>query len=314
VRRPLITISNGQVVRLRRALTTSSSGSSTSADTTVPTTPAGGTITHGFQITAANTGHTAYLDPTLGRLVTDADLTVHTGLVSLSDFVGNGGTLTRHWFKGGLQFDRSNVTLTACRFDGGIAGYYSGTHYPFTVNWCTSDTPGGPGDDAIHFQDYTAYRCRLGGNSDGGKFNGGCTITECYVRCEMASADDHNDGFQAVGSYKGNTVTRCNIDCRPTNGIIPGGSGGPNAALFVADGSTGLHVWTDNFLAGGGYVMRCYDGTTYNVQGNWILDQSWGFGPVDRAVIPQSNLTWGTVRPNLVVTSAGAQVSVVAAP
>ena len=52
-----------------------------------PTPAPTGTITHGRQITAQNTGHTAYFDAGLGRNVLDSDLIVHTGLVSVSDFV-----------------------------------------------------------------------------------------------------------------------------------------------------------------------------------------------------------------------------------
>src|SRR5688500_7958762 len=70
---------------------------------------------HGRSITADNTGHTAYFDTGLGRNVTDGDMTVHSGLVSASDFVANGGSISKHHFQGGLIIDRDNVTFTACR-------------------------------------------------------------------------------------------------------------------------------------------------------------------------------------------------------
>lgn len=264
----------------------------------------GGSVTHGFQITPLNTGHDAYFDSGLGRTVTDSDLTVHASSVSASSFASAGGTISKHWFQGGLSIDIANVTFLACKFNQEVA---SGN--PFTLNWGTIETPGAAGDESIAFTDYTAYRCRIGGNSDGGKINGGCSLTECYVRTEGQSAEDHNDGLQAVGSYTGNIVQRCNVDARPVNGL-----GAANAALFVADASSGLQQWYDNFLAGGGFVMRCYENSTYDVQGNWVLNNSWDFDAAHRAIIPQTNLTWGTVRPNLIVDAAGVMVSTLVAP
>lgn len=268
-----------------------------------------GPVAHGREITALNTGHTAYIEPTLGRYMNDADLTVHTGLVSVSDFVAAGGTLSKRWFKGGLIIDRNDVTIRGCKFDGGVSGFYSGVHYRFNLDYCTIDTPGAAQDDGIHYQDYTANRCRIGGSSDGAKTNGNVTLTECYIRCEGQDSADHNDGTQNVGGAGPVTIQRCNIDCRPTNGI-----GAPNAALFAADGFSGLQTWNDNLVAGGGYVMRLYENGTYNVQGNDVVDATWVFGPVARAVIPATSVTWGTVRPNRVVTTAGAVVSTLAAP
>lgn len=267
----------------------------------------GGAITHGREMTAVNTGHTAYFDSGLGRNVVDGDLTVHNSTMAASDFGANGVTITKRWFKSGLVMDRTNVTLTACRFDEGVSGYYSGTHRQFTLNWCTVDPPGAAQDDGIHYQDYTAYRCRIGGCSDGAKINGGCTLVECYILVKGQDSADHNDGLQAVGSYTGNTVQRCWIDTRPTNGI-----GAPNAALFAADSSNGLQIWQDNWLAGGGYVIRCHEDSTYQVTGNDLLNNSWAFGPVSRAVIPQSNITaWSN---NRIVDGSGNFVSNVSIP
>lgn len=269
----------------------------------------GGAPVHGRSITAVNTGHTAYFDAGLGRNVTDGDMIVHAGLVSASDFVSNGGTMSKHYFQGGLIIDRDNITFTACRIDGGFDGFSSGTHRPFSLQWCTIDTSGAAGPNGIQYQDYTAHRCRINGNSDGAKTNGNVTITESYIRCEGEDVDDHNDGVQNVGGNGNVTIERCNIDCRPLNNV-----GAPNAALFAADNCTGLMTWNDNLVAGGGYVMRCYENATYNVQGNEILDNSWVFGPVARAVIPASNLTWGTLRLNYIVSDNGTQLSVLEKP
>jgi len=279
--------------------------------TTVATTSAvpAETVAHGSEITATNTGHTAFYDTGLGRYVTDGDLTVHNSTVSLSDFVANGGTITRRWFKGGLIIDRTGVTIRACKFDQGVSGYYAGQHRPFTLEWCTIDTPGSAGDDGIHFQDYIAYRCRIGGNSDGAKTNGNVSLTECFIRVEGQDSADHNDGTQNVGGSGPVTIERCNIDCRPTNGI-----GAPNAALFCADGAAGLQTWHDNWCAGGGYVLRLYENATYDVQGNKVLDGSWVYGPAARAVISSDAVTWGTERPNVLVDASGSTLSTLTKP
>lgn len=299
-------------VRAKNAIGNSAYSAASAAAT--PAAPVGGSVTHGIQVTTANAGITAYTDPVLGRKITNADLTVHTAETFLSDITGPNTTLNRHWFQGNLIVNVANVTFNGCRFDHGVSGYWSGVHSPFTMNWCTIEGAPNPiGFGSVYYQDYTIYRCYIACEMDGLKANGGVTATECVIRVNTASADDHNDGAQSTGSYTGNLIQRCNIDARPLNGS-GGGAGGPNAALFVADASSGLHVWTDNYLAGGGYVIRCYENATYNVQGNWVENNSWLFGPASRAVIPATDVVWGTVRPNLVTTTAGAQVSVIPAP
>jgi len=306
-------LTNGTAYTVKvRAKNTSGAGAwSTASAAKTPAAPPAGSVTHGYQITAANTGHDNYVDPALGRKVTDADLTVHTGDVALSDLTTAGGTITRHWFKGGVINNLDNVTFVACRFDHGFSGYNNGVSHPFTWNWCTLDapTPNAQGVGGVTYNNFTLFRCRIGGEMDGLKANGNVLARECFIRTTASAPDDHNDGVQSTGSDMGNIIERCNIDCRPVSGI-----GGPNAALFVADNSSGLHAWVDNYLMGGDFPIRMYDAATYNVQGNWILNGTFGGGPVDRRVIPASDVTWGTVRPNLVVDSSGAQVSVVAAP
>lgn len=311
-----LTNGTAYTVKVRAKNAVGNSAYSAASTVVTPAAPGAGdgSITHGFQVNTSNVGIGAYIDSALGRTVTNADLVVHTTEVYLGDVTTAGSTLKRHWFKGGLIIDIDNVTFVACRFDHGVSGYWSGIHHPFTVNYCTVEgTPNPIGYGSLYYQDYTAYRCYIACEMDGLKANGGVTATECYIRCLTASADDHNDGVQSTGSYAGNLIQRCNIDARPLNGS-GGGAGGPNAALFTADHSNGLHRWYDNYLAGGGYVIRCYEDATYDVQGNWVLDQSWIYGPAARSVIPASDVTWGTLRNNLTVTSAGSQLSVVGAP
>lgn len=272
---------------------------------------ADGALTHGFQVTPANTGYTAYYDPTLGRNLQLSDLTVHSTVMSMSDLTTAGGTISKRYFQAGLIPDLNNVTVTGCLIDGSIdnASHESNV---YTLNWCTIDKTGTATDYALGSWTYTAYRCQIGGGSDGLRANGAVYATECYIRTKAQSVADHNDGMQNYKGGSGNTIVRCNIDCRPVNAATI--AGGPNAALMSADGATGNEVWTDNFLAGGGYTMRMYENCTYNIQGNWILDGSWTYGAVERAVIPQSNLTWGTVRENRIVNASGATVSVIGVP
>lgn len=276
----------------------------------------GGTVTHGSQITTTNTGHLAYFDPGLGRLVQESDLIVHTATVSASDFTTTGGLIEKRHFQSGIIMDITNVTFRACKVNGMWSGLYydpnlnQNVHNPFHLEWCTAYTPGPADNNGMQYQDYTAYRCNISGSSDGGKINGNVTITECYIRCKGQSSQDHNDGLQNVGGVGDVIVQRCNIDCRPTNDI-----GAVNAALYSADNAEGLMTWTDNLLAGGGYTILCYENATFDVQGNWVIDGTWVYAPAGRGVIPQSNLTWGTQRSNYIVQDVSyTQLSVLAAP
>jgi hypothetical protein len=271
-------------------------------------TASGSPITHGFQITAANTGHLAFFDPGLGRPLVDGDLTVHADQVSLSGLgVANGATVSRRWFQGGVTIDRTNVTFNGCKFKGSVTCPESGGTVT-TFNYCTLYNDSGFSDEALRYVGYNANRCNISGSSDGIRTNGRNTAIECYIRCKGVNSDDHNDGTQ---SHQGDgfvTVQRCNIDCRPTNGV-----GQANAALFCADGSVGQHNWHDNVLAGGGYVIRAYEFGPLDIQGNWVLDGSWVFQPADIAGPPHT-VVWGTVRPNLIIDAAGNQLSVLASP
>ncbi|MGN8245225.1 fibronectin type III domain-containing protein [Cellulomonas soli] len=271
------------------------------------------TVAHGREISEVNTGHTAYFDASLGRTLTDADLVVHTALVSMSDLVADGGTISKRDFRGGLIPDRAGVTLVACRIP---FINNASTSRAFVARWCTFDTgTGAASDHAVGSWSYELFRCRLGGSSDGLRTNGDVIATECFVRVKGQGPDDHNDGAQNFGGGGTVVLRRSNFDVRPTNGV-----GAPNAALFCADGATGMQTWHDNLLAGGGYVMRMYgdaavpDGLSFDVQGNDIVQDSWVFGPVHRAVVGPEDVTWGTERPNRIVTAAGVFVATIPAP
>jgi hypothetical protein len=264
------------------------------------TSPNGGStiITHGDQLTPANTGYTAYYDSVLGRTLQLSDLATVSGTHYVSDFASPGDTLYKKRFTGSLIMDINNVTVRGCLFDNPVSGYLNGNHATgWILDYC-SIVPAIVGDQAIYYQSYTANRCYIVGCSDGVKADGGNTIlTECYIRVKLQSAQDHNDGIQNVGGNGSVTIARCNIDGRPIGG---GTDQNGNSALFFADGEVGLHTIFDNLLAGGQVSVALYDSGTFNVQGNKFVRDSYQVsthamaGPGSGA----QNVTWGTVRAN----------------
>lgn len=260
------------------------------------------TTSHGFYVSATNTGHDAYFDATLGRLVTDSDLTVHSTVMSASDFVSAGGTISKQAFDGGLIIDIDNVTFNACR-GWRFSGYWSGVHHPFELNYVTVESTSSDGGDGVLYQDYYANWCRIGGSTDGAKINGNAHLADCYVRTLAQAAGDHNDGLQAVGSYTGGSIQRCNIDVTPVNGI-----GGPNCCIFIADSSNGTWIIEDNYLQHGQFLMGLHENCNYVVDGNWGLADSWITGPQNLDLA--ASVSWGTTKQNLYVDASGTMTGV----
>lgn len=247
----------------------------------------GGAVTHGQQITLANTGHLAYVGPN-DETYTDGDLFVYNDRVWASDVVAAGHT-EGVWFKDRVEMDVP-VTFTACRFDD------QAITYPYThdvvLNYCTISPPTANGTFAssLGAENITANRCQILGSMDGVNVAGSTPVTciECYIRVKARDDDDHNDGIQAYGCTGGGVFLRNNVDCRPVSG-----GGGANAAFFVADNSQGEFIVRDNYFAGGGYVVRLLDAATYRVTGNIIEKDSYLFGPVLRDnLIPNAILEW----------------------
>lgn len=266
------------------------------------------TVSHGFYITAGNTGYRAYYDSGLGRTLIDSDLQVYTTKVNLSSLTSAGGTITKKWFRAGIFADIDNVTLRGCRSDVLLTGRVtSSLHRPINFDYCSVIGTGQP--EAINFNNWTANRCYLHAGSDGVKANGNVTLTESYVRCIRANSTDHNDAVQNVGGAGPVTVARCNLDARPTNAAGVAGSG----VFQLGDGGTGLQTIEDNYLQGGGYSLRMYENYTFKVDGNWFLNGSWTYGPVatNRS---SSQISWGTERPNLIVDANGSRISTLPAP
>ena len=87
-----------------------------------------GPVTHGSQITTANTGYSAYYDNGLGRTLIQSDLQVINGNHFISDFIGNGGSIAKKHFTGSISIDVNNATVTACLFDQQVTNYLNGVH------------------------------------------------------------------------------------------------------------------------------------------------------------------------------------------
>jgi len=267
-------------------------------------------ITHGSQITTANTGYGAWFDTTRGRSLTLSDLTVQGGVHFISDFFAGGtsGSPTLvygYHFTGNIQVDVNWITFRGCLFDNPptelVGGVY---HFGVTLDYCTVD-PATVGPYAMGDQSFSVNRCFVRGNSDGLRVNGGDTvqnITESYIRLRMADGADHNDGLQNFGGSGTVNIRRCNISCDPEGGIIAG-AGGPDACFLSADmtsGSTFHGEVTDCLLDGGTAVatLRFYDGAltpniTYVATGNRFKRTS-AF-PVDRGssnTTPTGQITW----------------------
>lgn len=241
--------------------------------------PAPAAALHGRDITLDNTGPAA-----AGYALTDVTT---PALASQAP----GGVWTGKRFTRGITID-APVTLVGCEIVGTID-----THGHITrLEWC-SIAPATPGDWALGPENFSAYRTRLAGCSDGARANGGTkgsSLVECHIRCASQSAQDHNDGIQNYGGSGAVVVLRCNISVA--------GLPGANAALFSADGATGSTSWVDNLIAGGGYALRAYEDTSYVIRGNEIVDGSWGFGPV---AMFNPNGREFTAEDNWIVDSAG---------
>jgi hypothetical protein len=265
----------------------------------------GGGITHGSQITESNTGIEA-----MGLVV--SDLETVSGTHFLTDFTGGSGgsagnpkIVEGYNFTGDVLFDQSHITLRGCNLANPTTAFTSGTHkVGVKLEYCTI-SPATVGAECMHFQSWSAFRCKFMGCSDGARIDGGADIqeiVECYIRTTMATANDHNDGLQNVGGSGTVNVRRCNISTVPTT-LITGGSGGPNAAIMSADMTAGsvysLNV-EDCYLDGTGAVetLRFYDGgLTPNIQyravGNIFKDSA--SAPVGKGVsntTPSAQIKW----------------------
>lgn len=275
-----------------------------------PASGAFGPVTHGSQITTANTGYTAYFDTGLGRNLQLGDLTVISGTHNLTDFTagGTGGTsgspkvLYGYHFTGTVKFDQPWITLRGCLLDNPTTSQVLGVHNVGAfLDYCTI-SPATVGDECMHYESWSANRCYFRGCSDGAKINGGLVpmnITECYIRDTSQSAVDHNDTLQNVGGTGTVTVARCNLAVYPE--VLLGGTG--NSVIQSAD-MTSASVFSltvqDCLLDGTGSAttLRLYDGglttnITYTATGNrFVRSTSNPGGRGSSNTTPQAQITW----------------------
>jgi len=229
------------------------------------------TITNGKQITPTNTGYLAWTGPS-GEKCTDSNIRVYTAEVMASSI---GSSATCVYFKGGIIIN-APITLNACKVDGVINTTYS--YHKTTINYCTIVSPS-PQDWALGPGNFTAIRSQLTGNSDGVRYAGSTndTLIENYIRTKTQNINDHNDGVQMYGSTGGGTLLRNMIDSRP----VAGGNG--NAALFIADNSTGTYEIRDNYMVGGTQSIRLHENGYYKLTGNIVEKGSYSYAPVNTA-------------------------------
>lgn len=267
------TTSTGTTSATNSTPTGSSSGSgqtTTSTPTpppvTSPTPPS--SVSHGSQITTSNTGYAAWVGSQGQSCTTTSQLKVYTSTVSSSSL---GSSATCVWLKGGITIN-SPITLTASRIDDVV----DTQGYAVTLNYCTVQPPS-PGDWSLGPSNFTATRSQILGSSDGVRYGGSTkdTLIENYIRVKAQSSADHNDGIQMYGASGGGTILRNNIDDRPV-----GGGGGPNGAIFIADGATGTYEIRNNYLMGGAYSLRLHDSGYYRVTGNIVVKGTYVYGPV----------------------------------
>lgn len=273
-----------------------------------PPTEPEGTVTHGSQITQANTGPYAYFDTTLGRTLTPGDLTISSA-ARASDLTTPGGTIRKlHLTASDFNID-IDCTLEACYLDSSLHSQSGAT---WTANWCTADctsaTQWQSTDNSVWGGRWTIYRCQAFGAADAMRGSSSDSCTESWIRTYGRASDSHNDAYQyynpSASPSDVTSILRSNLDCRPTNGI-----GNPNAALFAADSTTmGTFYWRDNLLRGGAIVVRCNDSGSYHVTGNKIVDDDASpAGQYGAAVIAE----WSG---NVLVDAVGNTLGTVAAP
>ena len=255
-----------------------------------PATPPGSVgVAGGWDVTQANTGALAYVDPSLGRAVTMADLTASKASRA-SDLADPGGTITRMILDVPMFTVDIPCTIVGVYAKGSIAGASGVT---WDISYSTADCTTGDtwqADTAFGGGNFTATRCQFfGGRGDGVRGSSGRqSLVECWVRTRGVSGS-HSDGYQfydpSAKTSDAFSMLRCNVDARPTSGL-----GAANAAFFAADSTTlGTFEVRDNLLRGGTYVVRCNDSGTYTVTGNRIVVDAGGYPAMryGQAVIAQ---------------------------
>jgi len=188
---------------------------------------------------------------------------------------------------GNIIINGNDVVIRNSRIGGKVDNESS--RASFTIEDSTVGLDSGCGsisDGLVGVANFTARRLRIKGQPDGFRVAGSNVLIEdSYITVCSKNPDDHSDGLQVYGAANAkNIVIRHNVfDQRPVT------NGAATAPIFIptdADrqGNNGVTVTvTDNVVAGGGFGFRIY-GTlplTAYVTGNKVVNNTWGYGPVD---------------------------------
>jgi hypothetical protein len=237
------------------------------------------TITHGIQLTKAMVGHTAYYDSTLGRNLTDSDLTA--GPTSTSS---DGQVIYAKKITGGIDINHNNVTLRGCW----IVGEIDNNGTSLVLDHCEIGGRGNVDSDGtrgigVSWSDYSATRCYVHNFIDGFRGNGNVTITECYVDGqEFTDPTGHHDSIQ-ITEGSNITILRCNFQNNMAETSCFGFGSDQGAIDNVLLKDCYGHISWD---AGSGYVLYSGDsGCTHMYIEGMIADSSLGDS---RAVYPSA--------------------------
>jgi hypothetical protein len=204
--------------------------------------------------------------------------------------IGSGSvTLTHVWVKGSIDFDGSGtltVTDSVVQANGSSWSVVLGRNpagriliSDSTIVWPQDVAP--PSDDwgngAVHGDARMVLRRNdISGTPDGvQQGSGNSTFEGNYIHGLRSLAQSHNDGIQLYGGP--NVVIRGNYI------VLDGPPEFQNAAVFLSDDGGGFTgpVVDNNYLLGGGYVLRLEDGCKSAVVTANDFGPLAGYGEVD---------------------------------
>jgi uncharacterized membrane protein YgcG len=218
--------------------------------------------------------------------------TINGDLVITEAFISSkpNRTIENYLVTGMIDVRANNVTIKKTRAYGGIDNFVTNTVYGHMVIE-DSEVVLPPGQteswDYGHVfgtSNFTCRRCKVVDRAEGWRVGasgfsgaGPVTIEHSYARLKVTQAqcnadDPHGDGIQGYGGMFA-TIHHNTIDQRADPC--------PTAPIFIPDqGNAGGNV-TDNVVAGGGFSLRLTGGSFPNVTGNKVVNNSWGYGPLD---------------------------------
>jgi hypothetical protein len=236
-------------------------------------------------------------------------LTLHSGnlIVTTPNTIVQNRRVT-----GNIDVRAAGVLIKNTQVDGIVVNDNVSAHPTFTIedstvgtSTCSRHTAG-----AIGTKNYTAKRVKLQNFPDGFRIAGSnVLIQDSYVKLCSADPADHSDGIQAYGAGAATNVVIDHNVIDQTG--VPGER--QTAPIFIPNdhagqGNQGISVTvTNNVLAGGSYSLRVFGDLPWSapsISGNKIVNNTWGFGPVDRDMDCARVAEW---KDNAVVTYDFAQ-------